>query len=61
MVFQLQTVCYGRLIHFFNGLHCRQLKGKELMGLNLKDLQCLEHQLHEGMLSVKDRKVMGSS
>lgn len=31
--------------------------GKELEGLNYKELQHLEHQLNEGILSVKDRKV----
>lgn len=31
--------------------------GKELEGLNYKELQQLEHQLNEGILSVKDRKV----
>lgn len=31
--------------------------GKELEGLNFKDLQQLEHQLTEGILAVKDKKV----
>ncbi|XP_019056051.1 PREDICTED: MADS-box transcription factor 23-like isoform X2 [Nelumbo nucifera] len=34
----------------------RRMMGKELMGLSLKELQNLEHQLSEGILSVKDRK-----
>ncbi|KAF8403763.1 hypothetical protein HHK36_011868 [Tetracentron sinense] len=33
-----------------------RMTGKELKGLSLKDLQHLEHQLSEGILSVKDRK-----
>lgn len=35
----------------------RQMMGQQLDGLSLKDLQHLEHQLSEGMLSVKDKKV----
>lgn len=35
-----------------------QMMGKELTGLSLKELQHLEHQLTEGILSVKDRKVL---
>ncbi|XP_074355278.1 MADS-box transcription factor 23 isoform X2 [Apium graveolens] len=34
----------------------RRMMGKELEGLNYKELQHLEHQLNEGILSVKDRK-----
>ncbi|XP_027069012.1 MADS-box transcription factor 23-like isoform X1 [Coffea arabica] len=34
----------------------RQMTGKELGGLNFQELQHLEHQLHEGILAVKDRK-----
>lgn len=34
----------------------RRMIGKELEGLNYKELQQLEHQLNEGILSVKDRK-----
>ncbi|XP_016457481.1 MADS-box transcription factor 23-like [Nicotiana tabacum] len=33
-----------------------RLMGKELEGLNFKDLQQLEHQLSEGILAVKDKK-----
>ncbi|XP_009758657.1 MADS-box transcription factor 23-like [Nicotiana tabacum] len=33
-----------------------RLMGKELEGLNFKDLQQLEHQLTEGILAVKDKK-----
>ncbi|XP_019223418.1 PREDICTED: MADS-box transcription factor 23-like isoform X2 [Nicotiana attenuata] len=33
-----------------------RLMGKELDGLNFKDLQQLEHQLTEGILAVKDKK-----
>ncbi|GAA0159667.1 MADS box transcription factor [Lithospermum erythrorhizon] len=33
-----------------------RMMGKELEGLNFKELQKLEHQLNEGILSVKDRK-----
>ncbi|XP_009591403.1 MADS-box transcription factor 23-like [Nicotiana tomentosiformis] len=33
-----------------------RLMGKELEGLNFKDLQQLEHQLTEGILEVKDKK-----
>ncbi|XP_068658234.1 agamous-like MADS-box protein AGL15 isoform X2 [Aristolochia californica] len=33
-----------------------QMMGKELTGLTLNELQHLEHQLNEGMLSVKQRK-----
>ena len=32
--------------------------GKELMGLSLKELQHLEHQLSESILLVKGRKVL---
>ncbi|KAL3534369.1 hypothetical protein ACH5RR_002830 [Cinchona calisaya] len=34
----------------------RQMAGKELGGLNFQELQHIEHQLHEGILAVKDRK-----
>ncbi|XP_010269745.1 PREDICTED: agamous-like MADS-box protein AGL15 [Nelumbo nucifera] len=34
----------------------RRMMGKELTGLSLKELQHLEYQLSEGILSVKDRK-----
>uniref|UniRef100_A0A2C9V758 Agamous-like MADS-box protein AGL18 n=2 Tax=Manihot esculenta TaxID=3983 RepID=A0A2C9V758_MANES len=37
-------------------LTCSQMMGQQLDGLSLKDLQHLEHQLSEGMLSVKDKK-----
>lgn len=33
------------------------MMGKELDGLKFKELQNLEHQLSEGILSVKDKKV----
>lgn len=33
------------------------MTGKELGSLSFKELQHLEHQLHEGILAVKDRKV----
>ncbi|GAB2289008.1 hypothetical protein Dimus_023310 [Dionaea muscipula] len=33
-----------------------QLSGKQLAGLSFKELQQLEEQLHDGLLSVKDRK-----
>lgn len=36
---------------------CRQLLGKDLTGLNLKELQQIEEQLNIGLLSVKERKV----
>ncbi|XP_019166138.1 PREDICTED: MADS-box transcription factor 23-like isoform X2 [Ipomoea nil] len=36
-------------------LHCRMM-GKDLEGLNFKELQHLEHQLTEGILTVKDTK-----
>jgi len=35
----------------------RQLLGKDLSGLGIKELQNLEQQLSEGLLSVKARKV----
>ncbi|VFQ72200.1 unnamed protein product [Cuscuta campestris] len=38
-----------------NQLH-RHMMGKDLSGLGLKELQHLEHQLAEGILSVKDMK-----
>ncbi|CAK9155591.1 unnamed protein product [Ilex paraguariensis] len=34
----------------------RRMMGMELEGLSFEELQNLEHQLHEGILSVKDRK-----
>ncbi|XP_059669554.1 agamous-like MADS-box protein AGL18 [Cornus florida] len=34
----------------------RRMMGKELEGLSLKELQHLENELNEGMLSVKDKK-----
>ncbi|KAM7500154.1 hypothetical protein LguiA_024568 [Lonicera macranthoides] len=34
----------------------RRMMGKELEGLSFKELQHLEHQLNEGILSVKDKK-----
>lgn len=37
---------------------CRRLLGKDLTGLGLKELQQLEQQLSEGLLSVKERKVL---
>ena len=36
----------------------RRLLGKDLSGLGLKELQHLEQQLNEGLLSVKERKVL---
>lgn len=41
-----------------NVLLSRRLLGKDLTGLSLKELQQLEHQLSEGLLSVKERKVI---
>ncbi|XWS59101.1 hypothetical protein CRYUN_Cryun08bG0093100 [Craigia yunnanensis] len=35
---------------------CMRLNGKELNDLSFKELQQLEHQLNEGMLSVKEQK-----
>ncbi|KAD6119685.1 hypothetical protein E3N88_10956 [Mikania micrantha] len=35
----------------------RLMMGKELEGLNYKELESLELQLHDGMLAVKNRKV----
>ncbi|XP_077241695.1 AGAMOUS-like 15 isoform X2 [Tasmannia lanceolata] len=35
-----------------------QMMGKDLVGLSLSELQHLEHQLNEGILSVKDRKLL---
>lgn len=35
--------------------------GKELDGLDFKELQQLEHQLTEGILSVKNKKVINPS
>ncbi|GAB4843877.1 hypothetical protein Ancab_013841 [Ancistrocladus abbreviatus] len=35
---------------------CMRMQGKGLDGLNFKELQNLEHQLSEGILSVKDKK-----
>ncbi|CAK7342630.1 unnamed protein product [Dovyalis caffra] len=37
-------------------LTCLQMMGQQLDGLSFKDLQHLEHQLNEGILSVKDKK-----
>lgn len=37
------------------------MKGKELDGLSLKELQHLEKQLSEGILAVKDKKVLRSN
>ncbi|KAM7479445.1 hypothetical protein LguiA_027658 [Lonicera macranthoides] len=34
----------------------KQMMGKEPKGLSFKELQHLEHQLNEGILSVKDKK-----
>ncbi|KAE8661203.1 protein MIZU-KUSSEI 1-like [Hibiscus syriacus] len=34
-----------------------RLNGKELEGVSFKELQQLEHQLNEGMLSVRQHKV----
>lgn len=34
------------------------MMGKELEGLTYKELEHLEHQLHDGMLAVKNRKVL---
>ncbi|CAI9099885.1 OLC1v1036770C2 [Oldenlandia corymbosa var. corymbosa] len=34
----------------------RQMTGKELGGLDLQELQHLEHQLHDGIMAVKDKK-----
>lgn len=34
------------------------MMGKELDGLDFKELQQLEHQLTEGILSVKNKKVI---
>jgi hypothetical protein len=36
----------------------RRLLGKDLTGLGLKELQHLEQQINEGLLSVKERKVL---
>lgn len=36
----------------------RRLLGKDLTGLSLVELQNLEKQLNEGLLSVKERKVL---
>ncbi|KAJ0742918.1 putative transcription factor, K-box [Helianthus annuus] len=36
----------------------RLMMGKELEGLNYKELENLERQLHDGMLAVKNRKDM---
>lgn len=36
------------------------MMGKELEGLSFKELQHLEHQLNEGILSVKDKKVINA-
>ncbi|KAM7505441.1 hypothetical protein LguiB_004345 [Lonicera macranthoides] len=38
----------------------RRMMGKELEGLSFKELQHLEHQLNEGILSVKDKKVINT-
>ncbi|KAJ8437058.1 hypothetical protein Cgig2_025905 [Carnegiea gigantea] len=35
---------------------CLRMQGKGLEGLNVKELQQLEHELNEGILSVKDKK-----
>ncbi|KAJ8449840.1 hypothetical protein Cgig2_001496 [Carnegiea gigantea] len=35
---------------------CQRMQGKGLDGLNLKELEQLEHQLNDGILSVKCRK-----
>lgn len=35
----------------------RQILGKDLSGLGLKELQQLEQLLNEGLLSLKDKKV----
>ncbi|KAF7819044.1 agamous-like MADS-box protein AGL18 [Senna tora] len=43
----------GKLYHFSN---TRRMMGKELDGLKFKELQNLENQLSEGILSVKDKK-----
>ncbi|EEF28945.1 transcription factor, putative [Ricinus communis] len=37
-------------------LICLQMMGQQLDGLSFKDLQNLEHQLSDGILSVKDKK-----
>jgi len=40
---------------------CRNMMGKELDGLSLKELQHLENQLSEGILAVKEKKVARSN
>jgi len=37
------------------------MMGKELDGLSLKELQHLENKLSEGILAVKDKKVLRSN
>ena len=48
----------GGIDHILCFFICRRMQGKGLEGLNYKELQQLEHELHEGILSVRDRKVI---
>ena len=52
--------CTSTFHHLISILISRRLNGKELDGLSFNELQQLENQLNEGIVAVKEQKVLKS-